>query len=185
MNRIHYVILMPLSFLVIITVLAIPSANLGLFGKDAGESTLAKWGPAGALAEIIGLYVFVARIIFAGRKSIRYSLLIASPKSMPNLDIGKIEWDEGECYIINSKLKDEKERVRLLPSLVGPTLRVHIPQHIIDIIFRNREEPIELKLRDRKGNSWEVKPFYLFENVQNLSLLEDPHKIIQDYGEEQ
>jgi hypothetical protein len=55
MSRPQYIILPTLAALVVVTVLAILGANLGFF-PGAQESQLAKWGPAGALGEIILLF---------------------------------------------------------------------------------------------------------------------------------
>ncbi len=178
----QYFILIPLSLLVIITVLAVLGANLGYFGNEAIESTLAKWGPAGALAQIIGLYIFIGKAIFSKKRAVKYSILIAPPIKLQNLDILDIDWDNNECWAVVSNLQ---ERIKLVPSMVGSTFRVHLPKKIISFISKNSDEPIELRLKDRKGNEWAVKPFFLYENLQNLTILEDLDKIIKDYGEEQ
>lgn len=178
-TRQQNIILFTLSGLVVITVLSIIVANLTPIGPGSANSTLAKWGPAGALAEIIGLYVFVAKTVFS-KKGSKCSLLITYPKSMPNLDITSIEWKEAK--IIGTNLN---KTVKLVPSRAGPTFGVHLTKDIIQILNNHSEDPIELKLMDKKENNWEVKPFYLFENMQHLSLLSDPQKIMRDYGDEE
>lgn len=71
-----------------------------------------------------------------------------------------------------------------VPALGGNTLRVHLPDKVIDILNDNFEEPIELTLKDKKGNEWTVKPFYLFENIQRLCISGDENRIIEDYGDD-
>ena len=173
------IILYTLSGLVVITVLSIIAANFDLFGTGAINSTLAKWGPAGALAEIIGLYVFVAKVFFTP-KDFKYSLLITYPKSLPNFDITVVEWIEAK--IIS---EDLNENVKIVPSQGGPTFRVHFTPKIIQYLNQRPDEPIELKLMDKKQNKWAVKPFYLTENIQHISTETELQKILNDYGDEE
>ena len=69
----------------------------------------------------------------------------------------------------------------MVRARVGPTFRVNIPHKLLEKV---REESITLDLKDRKGNRWEVRSFYLYENLLSLSLVESAEKVIQDYGEE-
>jgi len=111
-------------------------------------------------------------------KEQKYSLLIGPPENLRDLDITLINWDGDNCFLISGGLK---EKINLIRSKVGPTFRVNIPPSTLDKI---KEDVIALELKDRKGNRWEVRSFYLYENLVPLSLVESRTKIIQDYGEE-
>ncbi|PYX71223.1 MAG: hypothetical protein DMG72_17405 [Acidobacteria bacterium] len=181
MTRPQYIILLTLSALVVVTVLAILGANLGFF-PGAQQSQLAKWGPAGALAEIIALFSFVAKIIF-GKQPGRFSLLIGPPETPSNLrdfDITLIEWVQENCFVLYGQ--NSREKVRVVPSRIGRGFRVQFPAGLVEKI--NPEEAMELQLKDRKGNQWNVKPFLPFENVMPLSVVEPIEKIVRDYGDE-
>jgi hypothetical protein len=108
----------------------------------------------------------------------KYSLLIGPPENLRDLDITLISWDGDGCFLLSGDLK---EKISLIRSKVGPTFRVNLPQAILDKI---KEEVIALELKDRKGNRWEVRSFYLYENLVPLSLVESRSKIIEDYGED-
>jgi hypothetical protein len=113
---------------------------------------------------------------FTGRK---FSLIIAPPEDkLRNLDITKINWDSEQCFLVCPPLR---EKISLVNARVGPTFRVEIGQRILDRVI---DQPVRLELRDRKGNAWEVKSFYLFENPVHLSS-NDPDKIERDYGGEE
>jgi hypothetical protein len=168
---------------VVVTVLAILSANLGLFGLDAQRSQLARWGPAGALGEIIALFSFVAKIIF-GRQSGRFALLIGppeAPQNMRNFDITRIQWVQKDCFVLYGQ--KSRERVKIVPSRIGRGFRVQFPEGLAGRI--NPEEALELQLMDTKGNEWHVKPFLPFENVMPLSVVAPIQKLTRDYGDDE
>jgi hypothetical protein len=183
MSRPQYVILLTLAALVILTVLAILSANLGLFGIDAQKSQLARWGPAGALAEIIALFSFVAKLIF-GKQGGKFALLLGPPEvpdSMKNFDITRIHWAQKDCFVLYGQRS--RERVKIVPSRIGRGFRVQFPEGLSSRI--NPEEALELQLLDSKGNQWYVKPFLPFENVMPLSVVASLEKLASDYGDDE
>src|SRR5260370_25600247 len=102
MGKPQNIILFTLSGLVILTVVAILSANLG-FPPGAQQSQLAKWGPAGVLVEIITLFGFVAKALFGKRYDKRYdkpSLVIGPPEKPPAMrefDITRIGSTKRKC----------------------------------------------------------------------------------------
>ena len=112
------------------------------------------------------------------QKETRYSLLIGPPENLRSFDITLINWDNDACFLVCG---GSKEKIGLVRSRVGPTFRVNIPYKLLE---KAREEAIALDLKDRKGNRWEVRSFYLYENLLPLSLVESIEKIIHDYGEE-
>lgn len=111
-------------------------------------------------------------------KETKYSLLIGPPDNLRNLDITLINWDNSGCFLLCGELR---EGISLVRSRVGPMYRVNIPPAVLEKV---KEEAVSLELMDKKGNRWEVRSFYLYENLLPLSLVESMTKIIQDYGEE-
>ena len=111
-------------------------------------------------------------------KETKYSLSIGPPENLRNLDITLIKWDDDACFLVCGDLK---EKISLVRARVGPSCRVNIPPKVLEKV---KEEPVALDLKDKKGNRWEVRSFYLYENLIPLSLVESTAKIIDDYGEE-
>lgn len=181
MSRPHYIILLTLSGLVILTVLAILSANLG-YPAGAEHSQLARWGPAGALAEIIALFAFVAKTIF-GKPSGKPSLVIGPPERPANMrefDISRIRWLPDECFVVYGQNK--RKRIKLVRHRVGQGFRVLLPDGLLETI--GNEDVLELELKDAKGNRWYVEPFLPNENVLRLSVGEDVNKLVAEYAGE-
>ncbi|MFX0199173.1 MAG: hypothetical protein ACFFCW_23870 [Candidatus Hodarchaeota archaeon] len=171
-----------LTGLLILIVLAILLANMGLFGKDASQSALATWGPAGALANIVALYVYLVKRIFPEKSARRLSLIIVPPKEpeeLQHLDLARIHWEDNQCYI---KGDNWQENVKLVLNEKTGTYSVHIGENVINKI--RYEDPLELSLKDKKGNKWAVRSFFLLTRELPLLLIEDLSKIQQDYGEE-
>jgi hypothetical protein len=110
--------------------------------------------------------------------SSRYSLLVGPPEDTPEFDIAIIEWDDSECFIVGTRLK---EQVTLVPSRVGPSFQVHIPQRILDNLAP--EDPVELQLKDKKGNRWRVKRFFILQNLVRLSWGDERTRIFKAYSE--
>jgi hypothetical protein len=182
MSRPQYIILLTLSGLVVVTVLAILAANLGLVGSAAQTSQLAKWGPAGALAEIIALFSFVAKIIF-GKQAGKFTLLIGPPEIPPQMrsfDISRIHWMQESCFVLYGE--NSRARVKVVPSRIGRGFRIQFPEGLVDKI--NPEEALELELQDNKGNRWRVSPFLPFENVMPLTVVSPLEKLAGDYGDD-
>jgi hypothetical protein len=177
----------PLGFFVLVVLIV--EAILGIVSGFTG-------GPdrtfivRGMIILIFALVVIVSALAYFRPEALRgsreqtpntkYSLLIGPPESMPQLDITLIEWDDDQCYLISNKLR---ENVALVPSRVGPSYRVQISENILKKI--SVDEAVFLELKDKKGNQWKVKRFYLFENLLPLSAVESREKIIQDYGEDE
>ncbi len=128
------------------------------------------------LVLIVTLLALFKPTILSGKKIV-YSLHIGPPENL-NLDITQIDWNKDKCFLLCGDLRC---KITLIRSRVGPTFRVIIPETILDKI---RDEVIALELEDKKENHWEVKNFYLFENLMPLSPIEKIEKIIQDYGED-
>lgn len=182
MSRAHYIILLTLSGLVILTVLAILGANLGFF-PGAETSSLAKWGPAGALAEIIALYVFVGKAVFGTRPSGKPSLVIGPPErpaSIRDFDIRRIQWAHDKCFVVYGENK--RRPIKLVRHRTGDGFRVLLPDGLLEAI--GNEDVLELELKDTKGNRWYVEPFLPNENLLRLSVGEDVKKIIAEYAVE-
>jgi hypothetical protein len=173
MSRPQYLVLVALTALVVLTVLAVLGAGLGLF-PEAKES-LTKWGPVGALAEIIALFSFVTKALFS---RVGLALLLGPPRELPDFDITRIEWAEEDCVV---RAGEKRERVKLVPARAGGSFRVQLPHGFLDTV--DGQQAIELSLKDAKGNRWSVRPFFPLENMVPLFLVESEEKIIADYGE--
>lgn len=182
MSRAKYIILLTLAGLVILTVLAILGANLGFF-PGAQQSQLAKWGPAGALAEIIALFSFVAKFIFA-KPSFKSSLVLGPPQKPPTMrefDISRIQWTSDKCFVLYGQNK--RKRIKLVPYRTGAGFRVLLPEGVLE--NATDDDPLELDLTDKKGNRWCVEPFLPAENVLHLSVVEEIDKLVADYQDEE
>jgi len=176
MNRPQFLVLVALTALVILTVLAVLGAGLGLF-PDAKDS-LTKWGPVGALAEIIALFGFVTRALFSKQAGHQLSLLLGPPAELTDIDITRIQWAEKDCIVRAGK---KRQPVTLVPSRAGGSFRIQLPSGFLESI--DSQQPIDLQLMDGKGNRWCVRPFFPSENMVPLFLLESEEKIIADYGD--
>lgn len=145
----------------------------------------------GMIALMFFVVAIVAFLLYSGRgqellrarsegdtKSSRYSLLLGPPEDMPEFDIAMIEWDDSECFIIGTKLK---EQITLVPSRVGPSFEIKIPRRVLDDL--EPEDPVEIQLKDKKGHRWKVKRFFIFQNLVRLSWAEERAKILEAYDE--
>jgi hypothetical protein len=175
----------PLGFFVLVVLIV--ESILGIlvgFGEVGEKTVLIKWMfiLIFVLVGIVAALAFFRPEALSGIRyqssNIKYSLLVGQPENMPSFDITLIDWNEDECFVVCTNLR---EKIALIPSRVGPSFRVHIPGNVLDKI--KTDEAISLELKDRKGNRWKVKPFYLFENLLPLSVVGEQNKIIQDYGE--
>jgi len=117
-----------------------------------------------------------------GSNSTRYSVLVGPPEDMPDLDVAIIEWDDAQCFLIGVGIK-LKEPITLVPTRLGPTFRVQIPERVLDQL--RPEYPLELQLKDRKGHRWRVRRFFIFENLLPLAFAEAKEGILKDYGGEE
>jgi hypothetical protein len=176
MNRPQYLVLVALTVLVVLTVLAVLGAGLGLF--PAAKDSLTRWGPVGALAEIIALFGFVTKALFSKQTGHRLSLLLGPPMELRDFDITRIQWADKDCTVRAGK---KRQPVTLVPSRAGGSFRIQLPNGFLESI--DSQQPIELLLRDDKGNRWCVRPFFPSENMVPLFLLESEQKIIADYGD--
>jgi hypothetical protein len=111
---------------------------------------------------------------------VKYSLLIGPPTEdeWKNLEITNIDWNNDECFLVSGNLK---ARITLVRAKIGPTFRVDIPTKILEKV---KDKAIFLDLKDLKGNRWEVKSFYLYENLLPLAVVESKARIIRAYGDE-
>ena len=179
MNRPQYVVLLALTVLVVLTVLAVLGAGLGLF--PSAKDSLTKWGPVGALAEIIALFGFVKKTLFSKQDGHgnRLSLLLGPPTEFPDLDITRIQWSDEDCIVRAGK---KRQRVALVPARAGGSFRIQLPNGFLESI--DGQQPIEFLLKDTKGNRWCIRPFFPSENMVPLFLIESEEKIIADYRDQ-
>lgn len=177
MRTSQLIILATLSGLVVLTVVAVLAANFGLLGPEAAQSPLARWGLAGVLGELVALYVLIGRLVFEKRREI--TVEIGPPRELPNLDISQIEWVKQDCFL--ETWEGTKVSIGLVPSQVGPSLRVELPTNVGNILATDKY--VELMLKDKKGNTWQVKPFRTWETLRPLAICKPLEKIIRDYGE--
>ena len=114
--------------------------------------------------------------------SLKYSLYIGPPivtALNPQHLMSRIEWDNDHCFLVSAGIK---EKISLMPSISGQTFEVELEPRTVEKI---KNQPIELTLKDKKGNAWKVRHFYLLRSLQSLSFVESPEKIASDYGDEE
>jgi hypothetical protein len=167
-----------LCVIIFLTVVAVLSANLGFPNESGTTQSFAKWGLAAVLAEIVGLFVFVAKGIFQPKIG-AYSLVISMPQDLEGLDISQIIWDIKNCFLA-LLLPNSEEKLLIQPVLSdkGKSWEIKLPGALYDKV--SETTPITLLLNDIKGNKWE-KSFYLFQRPLDLQPL-DKQKIKADYG---
>ncbi len=142
----------------------------------------------GMIALMFLLVVIVATFGYLGRglgsqkistEPPKYSLLLGPPEDSPEFNIAEIEWEDKECFLVSNH-NNLRAQIMLVPSKIGPSLRVEIPEKVLDSL--QTQHPFELQLKDRKGHSWRVKRFFIFENLIRLSWAQDKEAVLKDYG---
>jgi hypothetical protein len=174
----------PLSFFVLaVLIIEVVMGSLAAF-TSAADRTLMIWGMLillGVTIAVVGTLAYAKPEVLQGRQpDLPFSLFIAAPVEFEGLDVVSIPWDKGACFLVGNGLR---EPVQLVPSLVAPTLRVHISQKIAHRISPN--EPYHLDLRDTHGLRWRVANFYFFETVHPLIAVDGKQKVLAVYGEEE
>jgi hypothetical protein len=107
--------------------------------------------------------------------------LIGPPESWRELDVSKVEWVAENCVVKYGE--SQTERIRVIPSGIGPSFQVVLPDGIFDRV--EATQTLELRLWDSKGNEWSVKPFFPFRKLLPLMPLAPKAKIIADYGDDE
>jgi hypothetical protein len=173
----------PLGFFVL-AVLVIEVVLGGLSAITGnGDRSLLIWGMLILLGALILVVAFLAyfkpEVVQNRLPETPYSLLIAAPTELESLNVSTIDWNNEECFLVGVELR---ESVRLVPSQVGPTLRVHIPAPLARRL--SPKEPYHLELVDEHGLRWRVAPFYFFESLRYLSLVDTKERILEIYGDD-
>jgi len=187
-SRIHIIdaVKTPLAFFVLVVLIVEGLMLYELRGSQGADADRLTWAMLGLLVFMVlivaSIAIFRPEALGGTRPSIKSksSLLITGPESLPTLDITNIEWDDDQCFLVANKLR---AGITVVPARVGPAFRVEIPSDILGRL--SLEFPVSLDLRDRKGNRWKVRPFFLSENWLRLTVVENIAKIVEDYSEEQ
>jgi hypothetical protein len=144
-NLITYVFV----FIILITAVAAVVSNLGLFGLDP-NSNFAKTTLGGVLMEIAGAVIFVWRT--SALQSGSVSAIIRFPK---NINPESINWDPESCSF---EVRDMQAKVKSSGKLnvvlghAGWECKFPTPGDL--------DESITLRLTEKGGTVWEVRPFY-------------------------
>ena len=109
----------------------------------------------------------------------QFTIYIGPPDDLRNLDVTRIEWDDAECFV---QAGNVRELVKLVPSRQGGSFTVELGEKARTQIQKNQS--MEFTLKDRKGNKWSVRPFYLLETLVHLHTGENRRKVIEDYSEQ-
>ncbi len=109
-----------------------------------------------------------------------YLLVLELPYPWSNLQVTRLAWKRDECFVRFGA--NSREPIRVVPSGVGPTFQVLLPDGIFDRI--SPTDTFEIQLRDMHGNRWEVGPFFPFRKTISATPLEPREKIIRDYGDD-
>ena len=172
----------PLGFFVLVVLLIEGVLGSAAF-TNAADRNLLIWGMLillGGLIVLVGVLAYFKPGILQGRSpDTPFSILIAAPKDLNSLDLAAIDWDEGSCFLVGDQLR---EPIQLVPSTVGPTLRVHLSQSVASRITPS--EPYHLELRDTHGLRWKVARFYFFESLQYLSTVDGKARVLEEYGDQ-
>jgi hypothetical protein len=139
------------ALVVVATVAAVLAANLGWVEDSETQRNFAKWGMAAVLAELVALFVFMARKVFASDSQV--SIEISPAPNFPMLDPSRLFWTEGKCVLRTDKVTFP---VRLVRSVIGQTWKVHIPRNVADKIADT--DLYEFRFVDQHGNEWAAGP---------------------------
>jgi hypothetical protein len=117
----------------------------------------------------------------ASVRSHSYLLLIGPPEAWRELDLSRVEWIPEDCVVTYGEANSE--RIRVVPSGIGPSFQVILPDGIFDRV--EATQTLELRLRDSKGNDWRVQPFFPFRKLLPVTPLAPRAKLIADYGDDE
>lgn len=143
------VVAMVLVFIVLLTAVAAVAANLGIFGLDP-DSTFAKTTLGAVLVEIVSAVIYVWRS--GGLVPTMASAIVAFEGES---DPGAIDLDaEGCTYRITDMRANVKEsgKVGLVYGHAGWECKFPSPKEL--------DVSVTLRLVERGGRVWEVRPFY-------------------------
>ena len=121
-----------------------------------------------------------AHVQTANARSPSYLLLIGPAESWRDFDISRIEWMAEECTVAYGQ--GRTEHIRVVPSGIGPSFQIILPDGIFDRV--DVTGTLELHLKDSKGNDWRVQPFFPFRKMLSITPLVPRAKLIADYGDE-
>jgi hypothetical protein len=171
----------PLGFFVLV-VLIVEAVLGGLASVSSSDRTLLIWGMLILLGSTIAIVAALAylRPYVLQPLDLPFSVYISAPVDMSGLDIGSIHWDSAQCFLMGTSIQ---EPVQLVPSRVGPTLKVHIPPELGRRL--SPTAPYRLELLDAHGIHWRVANFYFFESVHPLTYADSKENVLAVYEEEQ
>jgi hypothetical protein len=109
-----------------------------------------------------------------------YLLVLELGDPWSNLQVTRLAWKRDECFVLYGA--NSREPIRVVPSGIGPTYQVRLPDGLFDRI--SPTDTLEIQLKDMKGNRWEVGPFFPFRKTISATPLEPREKIIRDYEDE-
>jgi hypothetical protein len=157
-----------------LTVIAVLWANL--VGSTDTRDAFARWGLLGVVGEVVALFVLITRGIVLPRT---YSVTLGPPEDMPGFNFSRIAWDKDRCRALCAGLDMKVTPVR---SAIGGSFEIVIPPEIL--AKTTETQPIELRLIDKKGYTWEVQSFHVFQRTVILEYMEQRDEIIAAYSPE-
>ncbi|MFX0138571.1 MAG: hypothetical protein ACFFDN_33315 [Candidatus Hodarchaeota archaeon] len=148
-QKVKNIITFVFLFIILITAISAVLANLGLFGLDP-NSNFAKTTLGAVLVEI------VAAVIGVWKTGVLQSPTISATINFSNNDgVEDIDLNPNGCFYEVRDMKaniKSKGKLGIVWSHGGWECRFPSPQDQYDSII--------LKLTEKNGNKWEVRPFY-------------------------
>jgi len=165
----------PLGFFTLAVLIVEAILALLIPGATDYQRNVLIWGMLGTVAVLILIVSVTA--VFRSPHGRPYSLLIGPSDVLRHFDITLVDWDEKSCYLVGQTVR---ELITLVPIRGGRGFRVELANGSLSDLSPHQSYRCEL--RDKLGNRWTVKPFYLFENLVPLVPAEAIEKIVSDYG---
>jgi hypothetical protein len=168
-----------LRFLALVLLLA--ASTLGLIASSSKgiDRTLLVAGTLllAFIAVSVGAWLTIRHAGLSDTVPRRLQLILALPRNLP-LDLPSIEWDNNDCYVLHNR---KSMPVHVVPSGLGPSFSVHLSERLV--AAATSDAYCELQLKDRRGLSWKVTPFYIFQTHKEL-LPTDRRAAIEAYGDD-
>ena len=101
-----------------------------------------------------------------------FELYLTLPQQLEEAGMAP-DWDDDRCYLLGPDAM--RENVKLVPSVVGPALRVEIPEELLQRL--RADCSYKLELTDTEGRTWRVPRSYLFHTVRTIQTPASLHQM--------
>ena len=173
MTRTQNFLLIFLCGLVLLTLLAVLWANLQNPEIGTALAWFARWGAGVVIAEIIGLFVFVAKGVMAGNGQRDVSLFVYPDPRWEAL--GPV-WDRNSCRITGNK-----GNLSVTPVEHGGSGTLEIPLSAEECKSLDDRKTLVVSVKDNKGIEWSSS-FHLSRLQTRIVPDEEEQKVLSLYG---